>query len=141
MELDCSSNNISSIGQSPNSYLSVADNPIDCLPILYNFLDSLNIINTNITCIPNQPLTLPPSLPLCQPIGSGSCQPFPIISGSIFLDIDGNNQWDVLEPPLPHWVVQTQPYNWYGMSDTSGNYFLYSDTSFRIVFRSPGLFK
>lgn len=132
-KIKCNQNNISSIAQSPTNYLDVSDNPIDCLPTLYNYLQYLNTSNTNITCMPNQPFYISQSLPLCQPVGSGSCETFPTISGSIFLDTDGDNQWDSTEVPLPHWVVQTQPFNWYGVSAANGNYFIHADTGVNVI--------
>ncbi|MBI4646313.1 MAG: T9SS type A sorting domain-containing protein, partial [Bacteroidia bacterium] len=50
------------------------------------------------------------------------------ISGLIFNDLNGNCLKDVNENPLINIIIKTEPGNFYGISDTSGNYHVFTDT-------------
>ncbi|HKR03119.1 MAG TPA: T9SS type A sorting domain-containing protein [Bacteroidia bacterium] len=135
-DLNCSNNQITSLAQCPGDTLNCSVNPINCLPTLNDHIRSLNIDSTQIICVPNYPLYYPINLPLCVP-DTGICEAFPLITGTIYKDTNGNNIRDLGEPPLPNWIVQTLPYNWYGNSDYSGNYFVKADTGLNVAVSVP----
>ena len=127
--LNCSYNQITYIPfLNTVSYANVSNNPLGCLPTLSDSLLSLDISNTFISCIPNNPNTLPNlasqlGLPLCSGT-NGVCQPANI-SGKAYFDMNNNAVLDAGEGPLPYfYVIATHPQmgTYAGISDANGNY-------------------
>ncbi|MEY4926422.1 MAG: hypothetical protein RI894_858, partial [Bacteroidota bacterium] len=67
-------------------------NPLSCLPFLPNTLDSLNISNTNIQCLPNIPVGIAAAntLPLCLRNNTNGCFTAARIYGNVFKDRNAN---------------------------------------------------
>lgn len=136
LQLNCSHNQLTSLQQSPTQVLNCSYNPINCLPVLGNYLNTLVIDSTFITCLPNIPLTLSVNYPQCNS-DTLTCETFPVISGKVFLDVNGNNIEDSSDYGLPHWITETQPNNWYGSSDSAGNYYTLADTGMVVTVAIP----
>jgi uncharacterized repeat protein (TIGR01451 family) len=74
--LSCNNNQLTSIENIPNHIRSLDchSNPIACLPFLTADSLTINVSNTNITCLPNIPAGLQHNtLPLCQANNANGC--------------------------------------------------------------------
>lgn len=125
----CSGNQITELPALPAGLqeLYCNANPIACLPALPNSLIDLVTSATEITCLPNIPtnavlntadLGFAPII--CAP--SSDCFLPHTISGTLFLDTDGDAIMDEDEPIIPHGTVEAQPGSYIGGADTSGRF-------------------
>ncbi|MCD6069122.1 MAG: hypothetical protein K0S33_3948 [Bacteroidetes bacterium] len=126
-DLNCSYCTISSLHSQVTYRLNCKVNPINCLPPLHNDLQSLLTDSTNITCVPNMPPYLTTTLPVCGS-SAGACQPFPLTTGHVFIDHNGNGINDNNDYTVAQQIIKSTVNNWYSSSDSSGLYAMQTDT-------------
>ena len=107
-----------------------------CLASLPNGLASLDLTNYDVTqqfCLPNWPASLtscqtfigplgPNDFNYCSVLNSSCPGSNPGISGRVFMDLDGNGQYDPGEPGLPTASVSLQPSNYIVGCDLDGTW-------------------
>ena len=126
LKLFCSNNLITSLPELPSTLntLDVSGNPISCLPLLPDLIQSLNYSFTYINCLPNVPVifedTLP--LPLCLSTDTDYCAVYPKISGTAFVDYNGNGTQDVTDIPVAEMKIIADAENWTGYTDKNGDF-------------------
>ncbi len=82
------------------------DSNLLCLPRLPNSLDSLSVVGTGVSCIPNNGSNTniyPSGLPICNPMNNvNQCIAFPVIKGKVFYDNNSNGIKDSDEFYIPN---------------------------------------
>lgn len=148
--LVCNNNQLTDVPELPNwmSTLAIHDNPnLSCIPKLKTILN-FSFSNTDITCVPNYGSITNSSpalnsLPLCGLFNNPNiCQTFWNISGSAYLDLNGNCQKNstdsiLINVPVNLWsganLVQTTFTNKIGQYsfdvDSLGTYVIIIDTA------------
>ncbi|MCB0794537.1 MAG: DUF11 domain-containing protein [Flavobacteriales bacterium] len=109
---------------------------ITCLPSLPNTLNRLYCENTGVTCLPNFPTSLDTAnseLGFEAVDCNVNSAPCPLadeaITGSVFLDDDGDGIMDPGEAPFVNAVVEAQPGDLLTAPDLNGNYVLRADSA------------
>lgn len=132
-KLTVSNNLISSLPELPSTLntLDVSGNPMSCLPLLPQQLTSLNYSFTYVNCLPNVPDFFQDSvlLPLCLSSDTGFCAVYPKISGTAFVDYNGNSIQDVNDVPVSEMKIIADSENWIGYADKTGNFEMSADFS------------
>ncbi|SFC66688.1 conserved repeat domain-containing protein/Por secretion system C-terminal sorting domain-containing protein [Flexibacter flexilis DSM 6793] len=112
--LHCANNLLQELQNFPASLsaLYCHGNPIYCLPFLPSGMQVISLSNTNITCIPNKPVNMPSSFPICNPINNiAQCMTFPMFSGYVFYDANGNGIKDSSEIGMANIAVKISANN------------------------------
>ncbi len=129
-----------------NLYLDDAAS-ITCLPVLPAGLYGVTLGGSGVTCLPNIPvdLNLNPGALGIPPIVcdvTGACPlATPLITGTVFRDLDFNGVLDVGEPGRPNSLVIAQPGDLLTVSDANGDYVLPADIGTYAVTGTPLLYQ
>jgi uncharacterized repeat protein (TIGR01451 family) len=125
-KLFCSNNLLTSLPELPPllNTLDVSGNPITCLPLLPDQIQNLNYNFTYINCLPNIPDIFLDSLPLplCLSTDTDNCALYPKISGTVFVDYNGNGVKDITDVPVSEMKIIADTENWMGYTDKNGNF-------------------
>jgi len=121
---------------------------LSCLPGLPNTTYSVRLAGSGITCLPNLPPDLNTTLntlgiaPVVCNVGTSPCPPaYPLITGTSFLDDNGDGVYDPWEVVRPNRLVIAQPGDLLTASDMNGDYVLPADSGSFTVTGVPGLYE
>lgn len=97
---------------------------VNCLPHLPNFFSTLRQVNGGITCIPNiTPWWLPgQNYPLCTPLNSACDLVNPVVTGTLYHDMNANGVRDPGETAAPYAHIEESPQNSLTAGDANGDY-------------------
>lgn len=101
------------------------DNQLLCLPVLPNTLNYLDAVVNYITCLPNIPSSPPfyfSIYTVCNPFNNNGCDVFPLIAGTVFMDTNANELYDLTENGYANVKVEIQPGNYILTTDSNGYY-------------------
>lgn len=148
-KITCGNSNITQLPALPQSLrsLNCTNAPLECLPVLPNALQELDLVGSNVTCLPNVPLSFNPGISflgfpvtLCN-VNTAPC---PIqqaaFTGHLFHDNDGDGVRDPGEPPFPMGVAQALPGNDLTGPAPDGSYVLPVDSGTHIIRGRPLLY-
>jgi|GEM_PF-5858507 len=113
-------------------YLKVDSNFISCLPPLPNTLRRLEGLGGGYSCLPN----LPDSLQLLtgpSQVCTAPCILLPAVSGTVYDDLNLNAVRDPNETGHPNIIVEVQPGNYFGMTDSQGKFNVAVDDSLSLT--------
>ncbi|MBP7513098.1 MAG: DUF11 domain-containing protein [Flavobacteriales bacterium] len=123
---------IASIPELPDTLYRLLANgtpSLTCLPLLPDDLTELTLSGSGVACLPNIPAgPLAPQdvgipLVVCDP--TASCPLFdPLVTGTVFRDLDSDGVQGVDDPPLPNAIVRTIPGSILTASGADGRYVL-----------------
>lgn len=125
-KLYCAQNPITALPELPATLnvLDISYTTISCLPELPYDITFFDFSNSLITCLPNLPAifsTVSP-LPLCQNVTGDSCALNPKVTGTVFVDYDGDAFQDVSDIGFPAMDVTANSGNWESYTNADGYY-------------------
>jgi signal peptidase I len=131
--LDCENNQLTSLSALPKglTYLDCENNlNLKCIDLLPESLKYLNVLQTQIKCLPNKPkiLSSTSNLPICNDSDSSLCFVFPKISGNIFIDYNDDGIKNNNDVFVSNRVVEIKPYG-FCTTNHQGDYSMTVDTA------------
>jgi len=112
--------------------LKIDSNFISCLPSLPNTLRRLEGVGAGYSCLPNLPDSLQvltgPSLVCTAP-----CILMPAVTGTVYDDLNLNAVRDSNEAGHPNVIVEVQPGNYFGLTNSDGKFNIAVDDSLSLT--------